>query len=88
MTSNIFLVSYIQKAHDNMSKQHSVRLDKCGVFINVVVAEVASILVGFDIRQLTNATAFRKCWYRKSLMEAILFGRKPVSQMHSTGNFS
>lgn len=41
-----------------------------------VVAEVASVLLGFDMRQLNNATAFRKCWYRKSLSEAVLFGNR------------
>ena len=41
-----------------------------------VVAEVESVLLEFDMRQLNNATAFRKCWYRKSLSEAILFGNR------------
>ena len=41
----------------------------------VVAADVASVLLGFDIRQLNNATAFRKCWYKKSITESILFGQ-------------
>ena len=41
----------------------------------VVAADVASVLLGFDIRQLNNATAFRKCWYKKGITESILFGQ-------------
>ena len=45
------------------------------LFINFsVVVDVASIVLGFDMRRLNDVTAFRKCWYRKSVMESFMLG--------------
>ena len=41
---------------------------------SVVVVDVASIVLGFDMRRLNDVTAFRKCWYRKSVMESFMLG--------------
>lgn len=40
----------------------------------VVVVDVASIVLGFDMRRLNDVTAFRKCWYRKSVIESFMLG--------------
>ena len=39
-----------------------------------VVVDIASIVLGFDMRRLNDVTAFRKCWYRKSVMESFMLG--------------
>ena len=41
---------------------------------SVVVVDIASIRLGFDMRRLNDVTAFRKCWYRKSVVESFMLG--------------
>lgn len=51
-----------------------------------VVVDVASIVLGFDMRRLNDVTAFRKCWYRKSVAEYFMLGlhqKKPTSSSSS-----
>lgn len=38
------------------------------------MVDIASIVLGFDMRRLNDVTAFRKCWYRKSVMESFMLG--------------
>jgi len=38
------------------------------------VVDIASIILGFDMRRLNDVTAFRKCWYRKSVIESFMLG--------------
>lgn len=40
----------------------------------IVVVDIASIVLGFDMRRLNDVTAFRKCWYRKSVVESFMLG--------------
>lgn len=37
---------------------------------------VASLVLGYDMRRLNDITAFRRCWYRTSLVESLFIGSK------------
>ena len=38
------------------------------------MVDIASVVLGFDMRRLNDVTAFRKCWYRKSVIESFMLG--------------
>ena len=38
--------------------------------------DVASLMLGYDMRRLNDITAFRRFWYRTSLVEALFIGSK------------
>lgn len=46
----------------------------------VVIFNVASLVLGYDMRRLNDITAFRRCWYRTSLVEALFIGSKKTSE--------
>ena len=51
------------------------------------MVDVASIVLGFDMRRLNDVTAFRKCWYRKSVVESFMLGsnnKKTASKTSSS----
>lgn len=58
------------------------------LFINLVVVDIASIVLGFDMRRLNDVTAFRKCWYRKSVMESFMLGSNHKKSKASSGKSS
>ena len=41
-----------------------------------MITNVASLVLGYDMRRLNDITVFRRCWYRTSLVEAIFIGSK------------
>lgn len=41
-----------------------------------MIFNVASLVLGYDMRRLNDITAFRRCWYRTSLVEALFIGSK------------
>jgi len=41
-----------------------------------VITNVASLVLGYDMRRLNDITAFRRCWYRTSLVESLFIGSK------------
>lgn len=45
-----------------------------------VITSVASLVLGYDMRRLNDITAFRRCWYRTSLVEALFIGSKKNSE--------
>lgn len=51
-----------------------------------VVVDVASVVLGFDMRRLNDVTAFRKCWYRKSVMESFMLGSHHKKQTKMTNS--
>jgi len=44
-----------------------------------VVMDIASVVGGYDMRRLNDITAFRRYWYRTSLVEALFIGTKKNS---------
>lgn len=42
----------------------------------VVIMNVASLVLGHDMRRLNDITAFRRYWYRTALVENIFIGSK------------
>lgn len=55
---------------------------------HVVITNVASLVLGYDMRRLNDITAFRRCWYRTSLVEALFIGsKKSPDDDVSPGNF-
>ena len=48
---------------------------------------MASLVLGHDMRRLNDITAFRRCWYRTSLVEALFIGSKKAPQ-EDTGSMS
>ena len=47
---------------------------------DVVILNVASVVFGYDMRRLNDITAFRRCWYRTSLVEALFIGSKKTPE--------
>ena len=45
-----------------------------------VVMDIASVVFGYDMRRLNDITAFRRYWYRTSLVEALFIGTKKKSE--------
>lgn len=45
-----------------------------------MITNVASLVLGYDMRRLNDITAFRRCWYRTSLVEALFIGSKKSSE--------
>lgn len=41
--------------------------------------KVASLVLGYDMRRLNDITAFRRCWYRTSLVESLFIGSKKTA---------
>lgn len=41
-----------------------------------MVTNIASLVLGYDMRRLNDITAFRRYWYRTSLVEAVFIGSK------------
>ncbi len=41
-----------------------------------VITDIASLVMGYDMRRLNDITAFRRYWYRTSLVEALFIGSK------------
>jgi len=54
----------------------------------LVVVDIASIVLGFDMRRLNDVTAFRKCWYRKSVVESFMLGSHHKKSTTSSSNRS
>ncbi len=52
---------------------------------NVVVMDIASVVGGYDMRRLNDITAFRRYWYRTSLVEALFIGTKKKSHEEASG---
>ena len=50
----------------------------------VVIMNVASLVLGHDMRRLNDITAFRRYWYRTSLVEAIFIGSKKEQEKEAT----
>ena len=44
-----------------------------------VVTNIASLVVGYDMRRLNDITAFRRYWYRTSLVETLFIGSKKTT---------
>ena len=44
--------------------------------LNTVISDIASLVLGYDMRRLNDVTTFRRSWYRTSLVEAIFIGSK------------
>ena len=42
-----------------------------------VLANIASLVLGYDMRRLNDLSAFRRYWYRTSLVESFIGSRKP-----------
>ena len=40
------------------------------------MTDIASVVFGYDMRRLNDITAFRRYWYRTSLVEALFIGTK------------
>ena len=45
-----------------------------------VVTNIASLVLGYDMRRLNDITAFRRYWYHTSLVEALFIGSKKTQQ--------
>ena len=43
---------------------------------HTVITNIASLVLGYDMRRLNDITAFRRYWYRTSLVEALFIGSK------------
>lgn len=41
-----------------------------------VITDIASLVLGYDMRRLNDVTTFRRYWYRTSLLEALFIGSK------------
>ena len=41
-----------------------------------VVASIASLVLGYDMRRLNDLTSFRRYWYRTSLVESFIGSKK------------
>ena len=41
-----------------------------------MITNVASLVLGYDMRRLNDITAFKRYWYRTSLVEALFIGSK------------
>ena len=41
-----------------------------------MVASIASLVLGYDMRRLNDLTAFRRYWYRTSLVESFIGSKK------------
>ena len=54
----------------------------CGyyVYMCAVITNVASLVLGYDMRRLNDITAFKRYWYRTSLVEAIFIGSKKTPE--------
>ena len=46
----------------------------------LVIFNVASLVLGYDMRRLNDITAFRRCWYKTSLVEALFIGSKKAPE--------
>ena len=46
---------------------------------HAVVMDIASVVGGYDMRRLNDITAFRRYWYRTSLVESLFIGTKKKS---------
>ena len=44
--------------------------------LNAVIMDIASLVFGYDMKRLNDITAFRRYWYRTSLVEALFIGSK------------
>lgn len=42
-----------------------------------VVTNIASLVLGYDMRRLNDLTTFRRYWYRTSLIESFIGSKKP-----------
>lgn len=49
---------------------------ECDV-ISAVVTDIASLVLGYDMRRLNDLTTFRRYWYRTSLIESFIGSKKP-----------
>lgn len=45
--------------------------------ISAVVTNIASLVLGYDMRRLNDLSAFRRYWYRTSLIESFIGSKKP-----------
>ena len=60
------------------------------VFANIqlpfssAVASIASLVLGYDMRRLNDLTAFRRYWYRTSLVESFIGSKKQQQLDHET----
>ena len=46
--------------------------------------DIASLVVGYDMRRLNDITAFRRHWYRTSLVEAFIGSNKKPAEEPAT----
>lgn len=44
---------------------------------STVVTNIASLVLGYDMRRLNDLSAFRRYWYRTSLIESFIGSKKP-----------
>ena len=42
-----------------------------------MVTNIASLVLGYDMRRLNDLTTFRRYWYRTSLIESFIGSKKP-----------
>lgn len=45
--------------------------------ISTVITNIASLVLGYDMRRLNDLSAFRRYWYRTSLIESFIGSKKP-----------
>ena len=52
-----------------------------------MIFNIASLVLGYDMRRLNDITAFRRCWYNTSLVEALFIGsKKPPEEDTGAGS--
>ena len=49
----------------------------CYTVFPSVVTNIASLVLGYDMRRLNDLTTFRRYWYRTSLIESFIGSKKP-----------
>lgn len=42
-----------------------------------MITNIASLVLGYDMRRLNDLSAFRRYWYRTSLIESFIGSKKP-----------
>ena len=53
--------------------------------LHTVITNIASLVVGYDMRRLNDITAFRRYWYSTGLVEALFIGSKKPREGEQPG---
>ena len=51
-----------------------------------MVASIASLVLGYDMRRLNDLTSFRRYWYRTSLIESFIGSKKSEHEGKEEGS--